>query len=272
MGCPVDRFVCWGLLSHHMFWAQSHVDAVTDTRIESQTTMMNKGWKTLVLGSVKMVKINRILAVVTMIVALAAPAMAHFSGSHTVLSGETWAADGDIAKDSNTDITINVGGSMTGGEFQASDGWGYTFDMDIFGAADITEFKIYGAGACTIVVGNGTDPATLTILEGLLGKAGDASITINAGSTMAVSGTWQNIFKVDENAIGSDSYINLVGGTLMVNALDTTVAVNIEPFLKGNGVPGAWVKTLDAGAFDGDGANVYTAAVLVPPGTVFIIQ
>jgi hypothetical protein len=33
------------------FWAQSHVDAVSETRIEQQSTMMNKGCKTLVLGS-----------------------------------------------------------------------------------------------------------------------------------------------------------------------------------------------------------------------------
>jgi hypothetical protein len=219
-----------------------------------------------------MFKFTKVLTVVAMIAAMAVPALANFSGSKTVASGETWAADGDIARDSNTDITINVGGSMTGGEFKASEGWGYTFDMDIFGAADITEFKIYGDGACTIVVGNGTDPATLTVLECLLGKAGDASITINAGSTMAVSGDWEGVFKVDSDAIGSDSYIDLVGGTLMVNAVDATVAVNIEPFLKGNGVLGAWVKTLDAVAFDGDGANIYTAVATTLPGTVFIIE
>ena len=221
-----------------------------------------------------MFKFTKILTVVTMIVAMAVPALANFSGSHTVLSGETWAADGDIAKDSNTDITINVGGSMTGGEFQASDGWGYTFDMDIFGAADITEFKIYGAGACTIVVGNGTDAATLTIVEGLLGKKGDASITIKSGGTMIITGNpadlgWDDFYRIDSAALGTDSYIDLEGsGTLKVaDHVDTT---GYEDSIKGNGVLDNWVKSAET--IDGTDYHVYTVVALVPAGTLIVVQ
>jgi hypothetical protein len=163
------------------------VDAVPETRIEQQTTMMSEGFKTLVLGSMKMFKFAEIMTVVMMTAVMAAPAFASFSGSKTVLSGETWDEDGNIAEDSNTDITIDVGGSMTGGEFKAAEGSGYTFDMDINGAADIEEFKIYGDGACTIVIGNGTAAATLTVAEGFLGKLGDSTMTINNGSSMIVN-------------------------------------------------------------------------------------
>ena len=52
---------------------ESHVDAVSETRIEPETTRMNKGCKTRVLGSMRMIKMNRVLTVVTMIVAMAAP-------------------------------------------------------------------------------------------------------------------------------------------------------------------------------------------------------
>jgi hypothetical protein len=50
------------------------VYAVSETRIEQQTTMMKKGFKTLVLGSMKMFKINKIVTVVTIVMAMAATA------------------------------------------------------------------------------------------------------------------------------------------------------------------------------------------------------
>jgi hypothetical protein len=224
-----------------------------------------------------MFKFTRILTVVAMIMAMAAPTFgASVNGTVVVADGDTLAmgtGKAQVADTADTVLTVEVGGTFTADEeLFVSEANGFTTDMYIYGVALIAQFKAYGLGAVTIVVGNGTDPATLTMIEGFLGKAGDASITINAGSTMAVSGTWQGIFKVDADAIGSDSYIDLVGGTLMVNALDTTVAVNIEPFLKGNGVLGEWVKTYDAGGFHGDGANIYTAAALVLPGTVIMFR
>jgi hypothetical protein len=216
----------------------------------------------------KMFKFTKILTVVAMIVAMAVPALANFSGSKTVASGETWAADGDIARDSNTDITINVGGSMTGGEFQASDGSGYTFDMDIFGAADIEQLKVFGP-ACTVVVGNGTNAATLEIVEGLLGKTGNATITINDLSTMIVSGNWDSAYKVDAGlGTNTDTYIDLLGsGTLVVNASITESW--FDKSIKGNGTLNNWVKTYDAGGFDGDGSNTYTA--IPEPATMSLL-
>jgi len=144
--------------------------------------------------------------------AMAAPAMADFSGSKTVLSGETWNADGDIAETADTVITVNVGGLITGGEFIADDEWGNTFDMNIYGAADIEQLKL--DGACTVVVGNGTDAATLDVDEGYMGKSANATITINNGSTMTVEASWGGEFEIRTD---NTSYIDLVGtGTLKI--------------------------------------------------------
>ena len=177
------------------------------------------------------------MTVVVVCMAMAAPAFADFSGSKTVLSGETWNEDGDIAKTANTDITVNVGGTMTGGEFLASDEWGYTCDMNIFGTANIEQFKIYGDGACTIVVGNGTDAAALNVDEGFLGKHGDSTITINSGSSMTVDASgngWDGEFEIRTDHTSS---INLVGtGTLrLIN--DGTYAADLwnDNLVIGNG-------------------------------------
>lgn len=118
--------------------------------------------------------------------AMAAPAFASFSGSKTILSGATENVDGDIAKTANTDITVNVGGTITGVEFLATDEWGFTFDMNIYGTATIEELKLDGNGATTVFVGNGIDAATLTVAQSYMSKSGSVSVTINSGSSMTV--------------------------------------------------------------------------------------
>jgi hypothetical protein len=57
-----------------------------------------------------------------------------------------------------------------------------------------------------------------------LGKDGDATITINLNGTMIIDG-WGigdlNEFAIDSDDLGTDSYIDLVGGTLKVVTEDT---------------------------------------------------
>ena len=215
-----------------------------------------------------MVKVNRIFTVVTMIVAMAATALADFSGSKTVASGETWDEDGDIAKSGNTDITIAVGGLMTGGEFMASDEWGYTFDMNINGAADIEQFKIYGDGACTIVVGNGTAAATLLVDEGFLGKWGDCTMTINNGSSMTVDASanaWAGEFEIRTDFTSS---IDLVGtGTIrLINDGTYSAALYNDHLVIGNGGTTP-VTSAQVGDY-----IVYSMTSATPPGTVIMFR
>ena len=195
--------------------------------------------------------------------AIAAPAFADFSGSKTVLNGQTWNEDGDIAKTANTDITVNVGGTMTGGEFLAADEWGYTFDLNIYGTAEIEQFKIYGDGASTITVGNGTDAATLTIGEGFLGKHGDSTITINSGSSMVIDATaygWAGEFEIRTDFTSS---IDLVGtGTLKL--LSTADLFN-DGLVTGNGGTTA-VTTASVGDY-----TVYSTTAVPEPTSMSLL-
>lgn len=140
--------------------------------------------------------------------------------------------------------------------------------LNVFGTAYVQQLKMYGLANDDIAtVGNGTDAATLTIREGLLGKDGDASITINAGSTMIITGdagvpAWDDFYKIDANNGPTDSYIDLVGGTLKV--ADHGDASFFDHRIKGNGVLDAWVMT--AGTGDDAGFDVYTAAPGGPDG------
>ena len=249
-----------------------------------------------------MFKFTRILTVVTIIVAMAATTfggdvegyraisgteveddvrvgqngnLGHIdilSGGHFTMTGQTLFGEAGDAR-----LDVQVGGELFSDTewLQPEDGYEGNTELNVYGPAFIEQLKMYGVAtkSCTAVVGNGTDVAVLTVLEGLLGKADDASITINPNATMMIAGDWDGLFKIDSDALGTDSYIDLVGsGTLIVNASYTSVATEMEPGIRGNGVAGAWIKTFDAGAFDGDGANVYTVVALVPAGTLIVVQ
>ena len=231
--------------------------------------MMNRGSETLILGIMYTMNIKKTVTVVTMIAAMAVPALADFSGSKTVASGETWDVDGKIAETANTDITIDVGGSMTcGDEFMASDQWGFTFDMNINGAADIEQFKIYGDGACTIVVGNGTAAATLLVDEGFLGKWGDCTMTINNGSSMTVDASanaWAGEFEIRTDFTSS---IDLVGtGTIrLINDGTYSAALYNDHLVIGNGGTTP-VTSAQVGDY-----IVYSTTSATPPGTVIMFR
>ena len=199
--------------------------------------------------------------------AIAAPAFASFSGSKTILSGSTENVDGSIAKNANTDITVNVGGTLTGGEFKVADEWGYTFDLNIYGTAEIEEFKIYGDGASTITVGNGTDAATLAIGEGFLGKHGDSTITINSGSSMVIDATaygWAGEFEIRTDFTSS---IDLVGtGTFrLINDGTSAAALVNDGLVTGNGGTTA-VTTAQVGDY-----TVYSTTAVPEPTSMSLL-
>ena len=246
-----------------------------------------------------MIKINKILTVATMIAAMAATAFGgDVTGVRVVSTTET-EADIRIAPDGGSSGTINIvaGGTLnTSGELRFGENGIYAeisvqvgghlqADVEaIFNEGEVasmaTRFNVYGTAYMEqmkvaaagndheVVVGNGSDAATLIIVEGYLGKYGDANITINANATMIITGDWVDAWKIDANDVPTDSYIDLAGGTLKVNSAMT--ATWFDHRIKGNGVLGDWVMT--AGTGDDAGYNVYTAVLLVPPGTVFIIQ
>ncbi len=138
----------------------------------------------------------------------------------------------------------------------------YSNTVPMFGTRSnyIEQLKMYGFGDDTkAVIGNGTDPASLQITEGLLGKDGDATITINANGTMIIDGDFSgsgnlNVFKIDSDDLGTDSYIDLVGGTLKVNSANTEFDPNDVIGYGGTREVGSV-----AGTGDDTGYTVYTA-------------
>ena len=179
-----------------------------------------------------MFKFTKILTVVAMIAAMAVPALADFNGTKTVVNAETWDVSGNYADTANTVITVDVGGTHTGGECQiANASWGgYTFEHNINGTADIEQYKL--DGACTVVVSG-----ALIVDEGYMGKSANASITINAGASMTIDASanaWAGEFEIRTEFT---SYIDLVGtGTIrLIN--DGTYAANLwnDHLVVGNG-------------------------------------
>ncbi len=164
--------------------------------------------------------------------------------------------ESEIGKDNAGTLQVEVGGeAILNGETQMpEDGESLKSRLNVYGTTFVEQLKMYGAGDDTkAVVGNGTDAVTLTIKEGLLGKDGDASITINELGTMIIEEDWG--FKIDGNGDGNDAYIDLVGGTLKVNSgLD---ASEFDSNIKGFGVLDNWV--MNAGTGNDDGFNIYTA-------------
>ena len=211
-----------------------------------------------------MTKIKKTLTVVTMIVAMAVPALADYNvidTTVTILNGETVNASGEMDMNNGT-LDVQVGGVLNAAvEMKSFDGNSH---MIVNGTAYIEQMKLYGPG--DVIVGNGTDAATLTAKESNVGWKDDVSITVNTGSTLAIIGwedDWDGFLSIGDGVL-YDSYIDLVGGTLKVaDHVDTT---GYEDNIKGNGELGAWEKNTEPGFL------LYTAAVLVPPGAVIMIR
>ena len=244
------------------------VDAVSESRIEQQTTMMNRGSKMLILGSMNTMMIKKALTVVTMVAAMAVPALADYDvidTTVTILNGETVNASGDMDMKNGT-LDVQVGGVLNAAvEMKSFEGNSH---MIVNGTAYIEQMKLYGPG--DVIVGNGTDAATLTILEGFVGKEGATTITINAGSTMIVDADWMEAFSIDsvEYKLGSgghDSYIDLVGGTLKISTA-TSLRAGHGNLMIGYGGTGT-VSSEVIGDY-----TVYTGVARVPPDTVIIIK
>jgi hypothetical protein len=199
------------------------VDAVSETRIEPQTTMMNRGFKTLVLGSMKMFKFTKILTVATIVMAMAATtfgagtdmdgyiAINAASGTADVnnprlgqgslttldiLDGGILNAvsDGDkmrLGEKSRAIINVQVGGIMNA-VVETDDYFGHESELNVYGTAFIEQLRIYGNGnhngspvgtTSTILV-----DGTLTVKEGLIGKKGIIEMTITTNGTFIVEG------------------------------------------------------------------------------------
>jgi hypothetical protein len=187
------------------------VDAVPETRIEQQTTMMNEGFKTLVLGRMKMFKFAKIMTVATMIAAMAAPALA----------GDEFASQ--VNGDWDTAGTWNNGVPNEGADVEVSDAVTVTTVDD--GTMD--DLKIHSGGIIThtadelriqetFVIGDGS-AGTYDISGGQLMVREDShgpqtvGISGSAG-LLKVSGTGSfaidGAFNVDVN-----STIQLIGST-----------------------------------------------------------
>ena len=208
-----------------------------------------------------MLNINRILTVVTMIVAMAAPALADYDiigTTVTILDGETVNASGTMDMQNGT-LDVQVGGVLTAAvEVTSFDGNSH---LIVNGTAYIEQMKLYGPG--DVIVGDGTNAATLTAVEGFLGKNGVATVTINAGSTMIVDGDWGGAFTIDQNSNGSR--IDLVGGRLL-----TKNSAAVDP-AKLIGYGGTAIVNSAPGTGPDAGYTVYTAP-FPHPATQFTIM
>jgi hypothetical protein len=186
-------------------------------------------------------------------------------GTVNIVSGGTWNTDGQMRfAENGSAATINV---AVGGHLDAvvemkwneGDVGTQTNRLNVYGTAYVEQLKMYGtANDDKTVVGDGTNAAFLGISEGLLGRDGDATITIEAGSNMFIE---NDEFKIDGDDLGTDSYIDLVGtGTLQI--LIDAITSQYEDSIKGNGVLDDWVRT--TGTFDGQDVYVYTASAPEP--------
>jgi hypothetical protein len=232
-----------------------------------------------------------IVAVAALMMAMAAPAMASvdYSGTTTISTNAALVTDARIAPSGGSSGTINIvaGGTFnTDGEMRFGENGVYAeisvqvgghlqadvealFNegevgnmvtrLNVYGTAYVEQLKFAQAGNDNeIVVGNGTDAATLVTVEGYCGKNGDATITIEAGSNMFIEGTGSSSsWKIDSGlGTNTDAYIDLLGtGTLQVSTSITTSWYDSS--IRGNGVLDNWVMT--TGTFDGEAVNIYTA-------------
>jgi hypothetical protein len=164
---------------------------------------------------------------------------------------------GYIGRDNNGTLNVRVGGETywNGETFAPEEGDSWLAHLNVYGTAYIEQLKMYGSLDTLTIIGNGVDAAILTIVEGLLGKISDANIIINANGIMRITGGWGSAYKIDGDAIGTDSYIDLVGGTLKVN--DGITESNYVPHLIGYG--GTGVVNSAAGTGPDAGFTIFTA-------------
>ncbi len=177
-------------------------------------------------------------------------------------TGSFTCTGGKLGEDKNGTINVAVDGNLyMNGEviFNEGEHAALVTRLTVYGTAYLEQMKLAAGGNDNeVVVGNGTDAATLTTVEGYLGKYGDANITINDNSTMYITGGagWTDAWKIDQNDAGTDSYIYLNdSGTLKVHNEITTTWYDSN--IKGNGVVGNWVMAPGTG--DDAGYNIYTA-------------
>ncbi len=176
-------------------------------------------------------------------------------------SGSFTCTGGRIGGNASATVNVAFNGSLAMNgetEFNEAENATTSTNLNVYGTAYIEQLKMYGWGVeCKTVVGNTTDAATLTIVEGLLGKYGDATITIAANGTMIITGdlaglpTWTDFYKIDGNNAGTNSYIDLVGGTLKVADHADTAGYESNIIAYG-GTGTVFSEVIDAN-------NVYTA-------------
>jgi hypothetical protein len=216
-----------------------------------------------------------ILAVAALMLAMAAPALAvdmliDNGDTETVTTGQDLSY-GELDIIDGT-LIVESGGKISFSEesFIAADtsGTAETATINAYGELFVEQFKSaqHTGDVATVVIGDGTNAASLSMVEGFLGKDGNATVTINNAGTMTASGDWSDALRIGYGT-STGSYVDiLTGGTLELNALITDFD---ETLIKGNGVFGNWDKTYDAGAFDGDGGNIYTA--IPEPATMSLL-
>ena len=191
------------------------VDSVSETRIEQQTTMMNKGFKTLILGSMYTMNIKKALTVATMIAAMAVPAMAvSLSSGETV----TWTSADDNGFTQDTVEFEDVGDihvTINGGAF-----------------IRVGALKVEGdSGASTLDISNGTlslnqlvggkdFPMTTTIGDGGALRIDSAGTTYDtwaqwtiedAGSSVNLSGTGELVFQTSITSVAPGEEAKILG-------------------------------------------------------------
>ncbi len=121
-----------------------------------------------------------------------------------------------LGEDFEGTIEVQVGGSISlDGEVLAPEGGG-TSTFNVYGGAYAEQLKMAEnpGDTATAVVGDGTNATTLTVRELIVGKDGNANLTINLGSAMFIEG--YAVPSADGFQIGSGGVVNLVGGTLYV--------------------------------------------------------
>jgi hypothetical protein len=242
-----------------------------------------------------------IVAVAALMLAMAAPAMASVdysglttistdaalvtdariapsggsSGTINIVAGGTFNTDGELRFGENgvyAEISVQVGGHLQA-DVEALFNEGEISNMatrlNVYGTAYVEQLKFAQAGNDNeIVVGNGTDAATLVTVEGYCGKNGDANITVNDNSTFVVGGDWSNAWKISAGVTPTDSYIYLNdSGTFQISTAVTTSWYDSN--IKGNGVLDNWVMT--TGTYDGDPVNIYTAVPVPEPATMSLL-
>ena len=198
------------------------VDAGPETRIEPETTMMNRGSKTLMLGSMNTMMIKKTLTVVTMIVAMAATALAdtNYDGgpSGTGTNWNTaanWDTDlvpinpavvgGHTIIDGAYDVVINSAPPSPDGELRVQGGASLTINASIKPGDDLF-VSLNGAGG------------TVNMNAGLLDLGSRKVKLFAGGSTFNMMGGTVEVG--DKFEMYSGSLLEISGGSFNANDTD----------------------------------------------------